>query len=359
MPSLKVSGETTGEKVTYKCYVLDGSGFQGLRQEERSTPSTPDRDDVLVDIKAVSLNYRDLMVAKGQYGDTEASPIVAASDMSGVVAAVGSNVKEFKVGDRVLNSPIRKWPGGMIRAEWVRTVLGGAGVDGVLSEKFVYPSEALVKIPEHLDFKEASTLPIAGLTAWAAVVTHGRAKPGHWVLLHGTGGVSIFGAQIAKALGARVIMSSSSKEKGEFVRKEFGVDAIINYEDENWPKDVKKITGGHGADIIVETAGGITFGRSVRACAYGAHIGVIGILDGSASTFNVYDLMPKQITVRGIFMESTEELRAFSQAVEAGKIVPYIDKVFSFDQASEAYQYLESQKHIGKVVIDVDSSGKY
>ncbi|MFT5317296.1 MAG: NADPH:quinone reductase-like Zn-dependent oxidoreductase, partial [Chlamydiales bacterium] len=237
--------------------------------------------------------------------------------------------------------------------------LGGAGIDGVLSEKFVYPSEALVKIPDHLNFLQAATLPIAGLTAWAAVVTHGRAKPGHWVLLHGTGGVSIFAAQIAKALGARVIMSTSSKEKGEFVRKKFGIDAIIDYQDENWPKEVKKITGGHGVDVIVETAGGVTLGRSVRACAYGAHIGVIGILAGNTSTFNVYDLMPKQITVRGIFMESTEELRAFSQAVEAGKIVPYIDKVFSFDQVSEAYHYLESQKHIGKVVIDVDSEAKY
>jgi NADPH:quinone reductase-like Zn-dependent oxidoreductase len=355
MPSLKVSSQSTGEKVTYQCYITDGKGFQGLRLEERHPPKQLEKNDVLVDVQAVSLNYRDLMVLEGSYGDTSSAPIIVASDMAGKVSAVGSHVKEFSVGDRVLNSPIRTWPGGMLRSEWSRTVLGGAGVDGVLTEKFCYPSESLVKVPSDLTFEEAATLPIAGLTAWAAVVTHGRAKPGDWILLHGTGGVSIFAAQIAKTLGARVIMTTSNKGKGQKVSDEFGVDEILDYRDENWPKQVKKITSGHGCDIVVDTAGGPTFARSIKACAYGARIGVIGILDGTENCFNAYDLMPKQITVRGIFMESTEVLRTFCQAMETGKIRPYIDKIFPFAQAPEAYKYLESQQHIGKVVINLQS----
>ena len=336
-----------------KCYVTDGSGLGGVTLEERAGPGEPGEGQVVVDVRAVALNYRDLLVAEGRYGGDGSKQIVACSDMAGVVAAVGEGVDEFKKGDRVLNAPFRFWPAGRLRADWVRTFVGGAGVDGVLAERVSYPAASLVKVPEHLSFEEGSTLPIAGLTAWAAVITHGRATAGDWVLLHGTGGVSIFGAQIAKAVGARVIMTTSSGRKGEMVKRLFGVDHVIDYREDDWPTLARKHTGGQGVDVVVEVAGGASVRRSIQACGYGARVGVIGVLDGSLCRFDVFDLIKHQVTLRGILMESAQELRDLARAVQAAEIRPHIDRVFPFNEAQDAYRYLRSQEHIGKVVIKV------
>ena len=339
-----------------ECYTVNGTGLDGLCPGERPGPDEPGHGQVRIDVRAVSLNYRDLMVADGRYGGEQDPPIIACSDMAGEVVQVGEGVTSLRPGDRVLNAPFRHWPAGVMRPDWVRTFVGGNGVDGVLAQELVYPADGLVAVPDHLDFVQGSTLTIAGLTAWAAVVTHGKAKPGDWVLVHGTGGVSIFATQIAKALGARVIMSTSSKDKAELVKQKLGVDATFDYHDADWPRLVRGITAG-GVDIVVEVAGGASLGRSVRCCGYGGRVAVIGVLDGLDSQINIRDLLSHQVTIRGIFMESTQELRALAAAVGANKIKPWVDKVFPFSRARDAYEHLQSQRHIGKVVIQLAGGG--
>lgn len=336
-----------------KAYTVDGSGLESLCKIERDNPGPPGPDDALVEVHAVSLNYRDLMVADGRYGGPQDPAIVPCSDMAGIVVEVGSNVRGLKTGDRVLNAPFRFWPAGVLRSDWARTFGGGHGLDGVLAERVVYPAVSLVKIPESYSFGEACTFTVAGLTAWAAVVTHGHVKAGDWVLLHGTGGVSVFGAQIARLFGARTILSTSSETKAKLVQEKIGVEATVDYRDEKWPDQVQEITGGHGADVVVEVAGGDSLSRSIKASAYSGRVAVIGILDGIDCPLNVIDLLVHQVSVRGIYMESTEELHALVRAFDASNDHPWIDREFSFDQAAEAYAHLRAQKHIGKVIISV------
>ncbi|MEK6249924.1 MAG: NAD(P)-dependent alcohol dehydrogenase, partial [Planctomycetales bacterium] len=324
----------------------------GLTLAERPDPA-PGENEVLIDVHAVSLNYRDLLVASGQYGGVQDPPIIATSDMAGVVSEIGSGVKHLQPGDRVFNAPLRNWPAGQLCRDWSNTFGGGQGLDGVLAEQVVYPAASLVPIPEHLSFSQAATLTVAGLTAWAAIVTHGRTRPGEWVLIHGTGGVAIFAAQIAKLLGGRVIQTTSSATKADRLKQELGVDETLDYRDKQWPDRVRKITGGAGVDVIVELAGGTSLARSVEACGYGARIGVIGVLDGLESSINVFALIMHQVQLRGIYMESALELHRFANAVSTGKLVPVVDREFPFEDALVAYEYLKSQQHFGKVVIRV------
>lgn len=334
-----------------KCYQIKSPGIENIKFTEQANPEIINCTDVAIDVKACALNYRDLMVAKGQYSAGSFEPFIPLSDMAGVVRAVGSSVSEFKPGDRVINAPFRHWPAGRLRDSWAQTFVGGKGIDGVLTEKLIYPSDALVKIPPHLNDCEAATFTIAGLTAWASVVTHGKVKPGEWVLLHGTGGVSVFAAQLCHAMGARVIMTTSSPEKADLVKKNYGVFATVNYRDKDWSAQVKEVTGGIGVDVVVDVVGGETLARSLQICNYNARVAVVGALGAAESTIQTRDLLRHQIQIRGIFMESAEELRAFMQAVEALKLKPHVDKTFPFSQAIEAYRYFEAQKHVGKVVI--------
>lgn len=336
-----------------KCYVVDGLGLDSVKLTDKIAPSILNDYDVLVDVRACALNYRDLMVAKGEYqykGGTF-PPFIPLSDMAGVVHSVGAKVSDFKPGDRVLNSPFRHWPAGTLRSSWARTFVGGSGLDGVLAEQIVYPSDALVAVPEHLDFSEAATFTIAGLTAWAAVVTHGHVRPGEWVLLQGTGGVSIFAAQLAHAAGARTILMTSNDEKATRVQAQYGVSATVNYRDTSWPTRVKEITKGQGVDIVVDVVGGDTLSKSVQVCAYGARVAVVGVLAGQETTLHIRDLLTHQVQLRGIFMESAEELKTFIRAVDGLKLKPAVDKTFPFSLAIDAYRYLDSRQHIGKVVI--------
>lgn len=338
-----------------KYCLVNGQGIDSIQMVEKPSLDNPKDDEVLVQPQAWSLNYRDLMVVKSlyQYTSSGQAPFIPLSDMAGVVKAVGKNVSEFGPGDRVLNAPFRHYPAGNMRASWAKTFVGGSGVDGVLAEEIIYPADSLVKIPGHLNFKEAATFTIAGLTAWAAIVTHGKTRPGEWVLLQGTGGVSIFAAQLAKSMGARTIMTTSSPEKAAFVKKTFGVTATVNYKESNWTDQIKDITQGTGVDVIVDIAGGDALASVLRTCNFGARVGVIGILSGQNANILIRDLLSRQIQIRGIFMESTEELRALMRAVDAVKLKPAIDKVFSFQDVKEAYYHLDSQKHIGKIVISL------
>lgn len=338
-----------------KHYLVNGQGIDAIQLVERPSLENPKDDEVIVAPQAWSLNYRDLMIARGQYqyNNPQQAPFIPLSDMAGIVKATGKNVTELKKGDKVLNAPFKCYPAGKMRASWAKTFVGGLGVDGVLAEEILYPAGALVKVPEHLNFKEASTFTIAGLTAWAAVVTHGKTRPGEWVLLQGTGGVSIFAAQLAQSLGARTIMTTSSQEKASFVKKAFGVTATVNYQEKDWVDQVKNITNGEGVDVVVDVVGGDLLAQTLPLCNYGARVGVIGILSGQHANIQIRDLLSRQIQIRGIFMESHEELKALMRAVEAIKLKPAIDKVFSFSEVKEAYHHLESQKHIGKVVISL------
>lgn len=335
-----------------KCFTVDGSGLSKIALVERQSHLTPGAHEVVVDVKAVSLNYRDLLVAEGLYGGKSTSPFIACSDMSGVISAIGSQVKEFKVGDKVLNMPFHFWPAGRIEPHWMNTFVGCMGLDGVLAQKVIYPSYSLTKMPSHLTFPEASTLTIAGLTAWSGIITHGKMRPGQWVLLHGTGGVSIFGAQIAQMIGGRIIMTSSHPDKIEKVKKRLGVEHFFDHKDPHWPEKVQKLTG-QGVDLVLDVAGGETLQQSIDACAMGARIATIGVLGGATSTIKIFDLIRKQITIQGIFMESGQELSSFARACEAAKLKPWIDKIFPFQEAPKAFEYLKSQKHIGKVVIEI------
>lgn len=336
-----------------RCFLTDSKGLDSIKLSERPSPTVRNDLDVLVQVKACSLNYRDLMIAKGEYGPAKDQAFIPLSDMSGVVLEIGKGVSELKKGDRVLNSPFRHYPAGKLKSSWARTFIGGMGVDGVLTEEIVYPADALIKIPSHLDFPEASTLTIAGLTAWSAVITHGKTKPGEWVLLQGTGGVSLFAAQLAHAIGAKTIMTTSSEEKAKFVKEKFGVNATVNYKEADWPQKVVDVTQGCGVDVVVDVAGGETLALSLKTCNYGARVAVIGVLSGQQTTIQIRDLLKHHVQMKGIFMESTEELRAFVKAMDALKIKPQVDKIFPFEKALEAYKYFESQKHVGKVVIEV------
>ena len=334
-----------------QCYTVDGRGLESLTLQERPEPRPPAAGEVLVEVHAAALNYRDLLVAGGQYGGAQNPPIVPVSDMSGVVAAVGPGVDSFRPGDRVLNAPMQ-WPSGPLRRDYAKTFFGGQGVDGVLAEQILVPAEVLVAMPEHLSHEEGATFTVAGLTAWAAIETHGRLQQDEWVLLHGTGGVSIFAVQFAKLRGARVIVSTSNADKARQVRERFGVDETINYRDADWPDQVRTITGG-GADIVVEVAGGATLGRSIEAAGYGARIGVIGVLDGLESTINIFHLLMRQIALQGIYMQSITELHAMMQSVARHSLRPAIDRTFPFAKAAVAYEHLKSQQHLGKIVIQV------
>ena len=336
-----------------KVYQVDGKGLDGLQQVERPAPQDPGPGEVLVDVRAVSLNYRDLLVVHGRYGAPPDKPFVPASDMAGVVAKVGPGVTACQPGERVVNAPFRNWPAGTLRGDWARTFVGVAGVDGVLAEQILYPAEALVQLPSHLNFEEGSTLTVAGLTAWAGLVTHGRIRAGDWVLLEGTGGVSLFGAQLAQLFGARTVLTTASEQKAALAKQKLGVRHTVNYHDADWPQQVMKLTEGAGIDVVLEVAGGEMLAKAIKTCTYGARVSVVGILAGLESTVNIIDLLQRQITVRGIYMESTQELVALARALEAGQVHPWIDRVFPFEQARQAYEHLASQQHMGKVVIRV------
>ena len=341
---------------TIRCYTTTGEGVARIQCEERPSVASLAPDQVRVAVHAVALNYRDLLVASGDYGGIQKPSIVVASDMSGIVLEVGSNVRSLSVGEHVINAPVPEWIDGRLQRSWSRSFVGGQGTDGVLTEELIYPASGLVPAPRNISHEQAATLVVAGLTAWAALVTHGAVRPGQWALIHGTGGVAIFAAQLAALLGVRVIQTTSSAGKAKRLKDEFGVSETLDYRDEKWPDEIRRITDGLGVDVVLELAGGTSLAKSIEACNYSARVGVIGVLDGLESTLNVFSLIMREVSVRGIYMESVTELARFSRAVEAGKLIPVIDRVFDFAEVKAAYAYLKSQQHFGKVVVRLRDS---
>jgi NADPH:quinone reductase-like Zn-dependent oxidoreductase len=317
--------------------------------------------EVQIRVGAVSLNYGDSLIETGTYermarkmgrpglGDR---PFIPCSDGAGEVVAVGEGVTAFSPGDRVASTYVQGWISGRLESAWVGgSTPGRVPIPGVLAEYATLPAHGFVPIPDHLSFEEAATLPCAGLTAWNAAVTAGM-KAGDTVLVHGTGGVSIFCLQFAVAAGARVIMTSSSDAKLDRAR-ELGAWQGINYSTTpDWDRVVRDLTEGAGADVVFETSGPPTLERSVAALRCEGAIALIGNRAGGGEP-NIFPLMMKQARIVGIFVGSRDMFLAMNRAVHVSQLRPIVDRVFGFEEAPAAYRYFEPGGHFGKVVISM------
>jgi NADPH:quinone reductase-like Zn-dependent oxidoreductase len=333
-----------------KAYQIQtASGVDGLQQVNFPEP-TPGIGQILVRVRAVSLNYRDTLVVNGQYPGLML-PLIPLSDGAGEVAAVGEGVMRVKVGDRVAAIFFQDWIAGRLTRQKIKSAMGGA-IDGMLAEYVVLDQEGVVLLPGHLSYEEGATLPCAAVTAWQALVTRGGLTAGETVLLLGTGGVSTFALQFAKVLGAKIIITSSSDEKLSRA-KAMGAHEAINYKTYlNWHEQVWELTHGEGVDQVIEVGGAGTLERSLRSTRVGGRVSLIGVLSG-AGEFNHTYILRNSIDVQGIFVGSREMFEAMNAAIALHQIKPVIDRVFPFSEAPAAYRYLQSGGHFGKVVIQV------
>jgi NADPH:quinone reductase-like Zn-dependent oxidoreductase len=303
---------------------------------------------VLVRVRAASLNYRDLLIAKGQYNPKLQFPRVLGSDAAGEVTAVGAGVTRWKPGDRVAGCFMPHWYDGPITEAVAKSTLG-SDRDGVLAELVTFEERGLVRVPDHLNFEEAATLPCAAVTAWNALTTAGTG-PGTTVLLQGTGGVSIFALQLAKALGARAVITSSSDDKLARARA-LGADAGTNYKtNPDWDKWARQQTAGAGVDVVVEVGGAGTLDRSLKAVKTGGHVALIGVLAGGG-TFNPVPVLMKAVRLQGVFVGSRAQFEAMNAIISQKQIRPIIDRTFPLADAPAAFRHLESGSHFGKVVV--------
>ena len=335
-----------------KAYVVRQFGIDELAVTERAVPE-PGPGEVLVRLRAASLNYRDLMVVSGTYNPRMKLPAVPFSDGSGEVEAVGEGVSRWKPGDRVCPIFVQRWLDGGASVEKSRTSLGaGAQWDGVLREFGTFSEQSLVRMPEHLSFEEAATLPCVGVTAWNALNVSGKLRAGESVLTMGTGGVSTFALQLAKLSGARVIATTSSDSKAERLTG-LGADDVINYQSrEDWDAAVLELTGKRGVDHVIEVGGSGTLNRSLNAVRHGGHVALIGALTGPAE-FNPVAVFMKSVRLKGIYVGSRQMFEDLNRAMEVGKVNPVIDRIFDFDEVKDALRYMESGSHFGKVVVRI------
>ena len=324
--------------------------LDGLRASTRPEP-TPRAGQILVRMRAVSINYRDLMIARGMYmGGPAAADTIALSDGAGEVLAVGPGVTRFRVGDHAAGTFFRGWQDGPQPGP-LPVALGAAPVDGVLAEQVVFDEQDAVVLPAHLSMEAAATLPCAGLTAWHALVENGRVKPGDTVLVIGTGGVSIFALQFARLAGARVVVISSSDEKLQRARA-LGAEGAINYKTTpDWEREVLVFSHGRGADHVIEVGGADTLARSLACVAPGGCVALIGAVSGFGAEINPFALLAKQASIRGVYVGTRGMFERMNTAIASHKLAPVVDKVFGFEDAPAAFRHLESGAHFGKVVI--------
>jgi NADPH:quinone reductase-like Zn-dependent oxidoreductase len=336
-------------KLAMRYVELTHFGEGGLAIREKDVPR-PGANEVLVRVHANSLNYRDLLVVKGLYDPKMRLPRIPLSDGAGEVAETGPGVTRFKTGDRVAAIFMQSWIAGPVNESYGASALGGA-IDGMAAEYVVLNENGLVAIPEHLTYEQAATLPCAGVTAWNALMVADGIRPGETVLAQGTGGVSIFALQFARVAGARVIITSSSDEKLERARKLGASDGINYKENPEWSRAAKRLTGGKGADHIVEVGGGGTFAQSLHAARTGGHISMIGILTGVTGDVPTVLILHKSIQIHGIYVGSREMFEEMNRALKVDKIEPIVDRVFGLEEINEALAYMESGRHFGKIVI--------
>ena len=333
-----------------KAFQITGSfGLDNLKLVELPEPK-PGPGQVLVRMRAASLNYRDLVVIKGGYGPRQTLPRIPVSDGAGEVAAVGAGVKRVQAGDRVVACFAPTWLEGPVTQEKMDSSLG-AFVDGVLAEYILAGEEAVLPIPAHLSYEEAATLPCAAVTAWSALFVEDHVGPAHTVLVQGTGGVSLFALQFARLAGARVIITSSSDRKLERARG-LGASDGINYKTTpEWEKEVRRLTGGRGADHIVEVGGAGTLSRSLGCLRMGGMISMIGVLSGASAEVRVTLIFFRAARIHGIFTGSRATFEEMNRAIAAHGLRPVISDAFPFTEAPAALRHMESGGHFGKIVL--------
>jgi NADPH:quinone reductase-like Zn-dependent oxidoreductase len=337
-----------------KAYELPkgGAGIEALTRVERPDPPKPDHRQVLVRVRACSLNSRDLLIVRGSYRLPVREKVIPLSDGAGEVVEVGPGVTRVKAGDRIAGNVFQRWPGGEASPDTHASALGG-GIDGMLAEYAMLEEDGVVKIPAHLSLEEGATLPCAGVTVWHAMMEHAKLKAGDCVLLQGTGGVSIFGLQFARALGIAAIITSSSDEKLARAEK-LGATHGINYKTTlDWEKAAMEFTGGRGVDHVVEVGGAATLTRSFHAICVGGKITLIGGLSGGATELNPGLIFARRANVQGITVGSTQMFMAMNRAIEVSTIKPVIDKVVDFTDVRAAYHHMALGAHFGKIVIRV------
>ena len=336
-----------------RTYELRGKGLDTLTIVERPIPR-PGPGQVLVRMQAASLNYRDLLVATGRYGRGELRyPLVPLSDGAGEVVDVGPGVTRLAPKDRVASAFFQKWVDGPFDDAAGNSALGGA-IDGVLSEYVVLEETGAVKFPDYLSYAEAATLPCAALTAWVGLMELGRKLgKGQVVLTMGTGGVSIFALQLAKAVGATVIATSSSDAKLARAA-ELGADHTINYRrTEAWDEAARELTRGRGVDALLEVGGEGTLPRSLRAVRDDGHLVLVGLLTGNRGDPSQASADAARVRVDSVYVGSVRHFEHLNEMLERTRIRPVIDRELSFECAPRAYRLLESGVHFGKIVISV------
>jgi NADPH:quinone reductase-like Zn-dependent oxidoreductase len=334
-------------------HITAPTGLGALKMVEGPEP-TCGPSDVLVDMQAWSLNYRDLSMPRGGYLRNDkirtAPPLVPLSDGAGEVIAVGSAVTRFRVGDRVAATFFQEWLDGDLTDQQISSALGGAA-DGVLAERCAFHEDGLVHIPSAYSFEQAATLPCAAVTAWQAL-TLGHCRPEHTVLMLGTGGVSIFALQFAKAFGARTIITSSHDDKLERARQ-LGADETINYKTHpEWQVEVERLTNGRGVDHVIEVGGAGTLERSLASTRVSGRVSLIGVLTGQPE-HNPSPMLVlfKRLTLQGIYVGSRAMFEAMNRLITEQHIEPVIDRVFAFEDVRAAYEALAQGQHFGKLVI--------
>lgn len=332
--------------------LTDGFGLENLKVVERPDP-VPGHGEVLVRMKAVSLNYRDLLMITASYSrSASALPITPFSDGCGVVEAVGPGVTRVKVGDRVATMFFQHWNSGRATPESQMSALGQP-IPGAGRELAVFSQDGVSKVPDFLTDHQVATLPCAALTAWRSLFNDADLQAGDTVVLQGTGGVSIFGLQFAKAAGFRTVITSSSDEKLERA-KALGATHTHNYRtEEEWSKTVRAATGGRGADFVMEVGGAKTLQESLKSVRIGGHISIIGVLSGAAEPLQFGWLIATSARLQGVSVGSREMFEDMCRAIELHQIQPVVDKVFPMSQSVQAFEAMAAGEHFGKIVIDL------
>lgn len=329
--------------------IHDLGGPEGLHLDELPEP-LQGPGEVAIRVRAISLNYRDQLVLKGLYNPRIVLPAVAISDGAGEISAVGTGVEQFKPGDRVAAAFMPGWITGPPTVEGAHSALGAGGV-GMAAEVVVLPATGVVHFPTHLSFEEAATLPCAAVTAWHALVSEGHVKAGDVVLVQGSGGVSLFALQFARMHGARVIATTGSAAKVERLR-ELGASHVINYKaTPEWDREVLRLTGGAGVDHVVEVGGAGTLGRSLKAVKMGGRVSLIGVLSGGSSELGIFPILMKNVRLQGIYVGSCAMFEDMNRALALHGLKPVVDRVFSLDQAADAYRHMDGGSHMGKIVL--------
>jgi NADPH:quinone reductase-like Zn-dependent oxidoreductase len=329
-------------------HASSGAGLAGLTLREDDEP-TPGPREVLIRVRANSLNFRELSVLRGTYPLPVKPDVVMGADGAGEIVAIGEGVTRVKPGDRVAAAMFPRWIDGPISWEYAPQI--GGSLDGMLTEIVVLSEDAVVLLPEHLSFEEGATLPCAAVTAWNALTGARRLQAGDTVLTLGSGGVSLFALQFAKLFGARVIATTSSDEKARRLN-ELGADDVINYRTTpDWHLAVRELTGGRGVDQVVEIGGGGTLEKSIKSTAPEGQIGFVGRLDTTASAIDADVLYRAVATIRVVFAGSRAQFIAMNRAIAVNRMRPVIDRAFPFDDVPAAFRYFEEVQPFGKVVI--------